>query len=93
MAILKRQLHSQRKGSAPSIHEDWWYLVFDTETGRFCVEHEWMDVHRNDGASRDKVELDVAAYLKANDEGPGQRELARLIATMFDDRANVQPSR
>ena len=40
MAFLKRELHRQVKG--PEVTElDFWNLVFDTDTKRLYVEHEW----------------------------------------------------
>ena len=85
MALLKRRLHSQ--GRSPR-DGDWWYLVFDTETKRFCVEHEW----RHEAAPGEEapaggtVPLEISAYLVTREEGPGQRELIRLIKGIFDDR-------
>lgn len=91
MALLKRQIHRRRAGPA-SIDEDCWYLVFDTETKRFFVEHEWGqdDVSRNGKVSLGTVELEITAYLSTGEEGPGQRELVRLIKAIFEERANIQ---
>jgi hypothetical protein len=90
MALLKRQLHSHRAGPAV-LGGDWWYLVFDTDTKRFYVEHQWgyEDVRPGDKVESGTVELEITAYLAAGEEGPGQRELARLIKAMFEDGANA----
>jgi hypothetical protein len=90
MALLKRQLHGRHIGP-PSLGGDWWYLVFDTETKRFCVEHQWgyKDPHPGDKLESGTVELEIQAYLAAGEEGPGQREFVRLIKTMFGGGDNA----
>jgi hypothetical protein len=87
MALLKRLLRADglRETSADS---DWWYLVFDTDTARLCVVHEWgsAELHRLGTTTGGTVELDVAAYLTRRDD-PGQHELVRLVQTLFENRA------
>ena len=87
MALLKRLLHSAPAGSA-SADADWWYLVFETDTRHFRVVHEWgnADHHRHGKITGGTVELDVTAYLSRQAD-PGQRELVRLIQTMFEAAA------
>jgi hypothetical protein len=83
MALLKRLLHRHRIGD----DADCWYLLFDTETKRLCVLHEWGDADAlKDGTSSGYVELDVAAYLTTR-EDTGQRELVRLVKAMFENSA------
>ena len=43
MALLKRELHRSIKGPVAN-DEDWWHLVFDTDTKRLYVEHRWAHV-------------------------------------------------
>jgi hypothetical protein len=70
---------------ASSPDTDWWYLVFDTDSAYFGVAQEWGDheEHRRGKVTGGTVLLEVAAYLSRTDD-PGQRELARLICTMFE---------
>jgi hypothetical protein len=81
MALLKRLLHRHRMGG----NADCWYLLFDTETKRLCVLHEWGNTDDvRGGTTGERVELDVAAYLTSRDDA-GQRELTRLVKGMFED--------
>jgi hypothetical protein len=90
MALLKRQLHSHSVGPA-SLGGDWWYLVFDPDTKRFYVEHRWAYEHvpQDDKLESGTVEVEITAYLRAGEEGPGPRELVRLIKAMFEDGKNT----
>jgi hypothetical protein len=62
MPLLKRQLHSHR-ASPLSLGGDWWYLVFDTDTKRFYVEHQWEYDRARPG---DKVESGAVEMLAKN---------------------------
>jgi hypothetical protein len=91
MALLKRQLCRQRPAPTSKI-EDVWSLVFETETRFLYVEHEWDDVEKDQGSKDDKdrgvikrrVKVPLDGYLGSMSEGLGQRELVRLIMTLFE---------
>ena len=53
MAVINRKFHQSWRGPAPS-DQDSWSLVFDTETRRLLVRHEWQ-TSRHDGC--DDIEL------------------------------------
>jgi hypothetical protein len=81
MALLRRLLHRHRIGD----DADCWYLLFDSETKRLCVLHEWGNADDlRDGTAGERVELDVAAYLTTRDDA-GQRELVRLVTVLFEN--------
>jgi hypothetical protein len=44
---LKKQLHMQVSGNF-GCYKDWWRLVFDEESKRLYVEHEWEHVDPNE---------------------------------------------
>jgi hypothetical protein len=84
MTVLKRELSKRRAGPVLN-DEDWWRLVFDTETKRLYVEHEWeyVDVRRGGKADSGRLEIDLAAFLNESRQGPAQRELLGLISSLF----------
>jgi hypothetical protein len=71
--------------------EDWWRLVFDTETKRLYVEHEWAhaDVRWRGQTNAGTEQIEISDYLSAPDDGPGQRELIRLLQSLFDGGADA----
>jgi hypothetical protein len=58
MAAINRQFHQSWRGPAPA-DQDLWCLVFDAETRRLLVRHEWQ-TSRHNGFD----ELEVAEFLK-----------------------------
>ena len=58
MAVTNRRFYQSWRGPAPT-DQDSWSLVFDTETRRLLVRHEWQ-TSRHDGLD----ELEVAEFLK-----------------------------
>jgi hypothetical protein len=80
MPQLRRSLYQRTEGA----DEDRWRLVFDTDTNRLFVEHEKQrgDM-RGSGCGTDTDEIDVAAFL--TEHGHGQRELAQLLGTLFEE--------
>ena len=40
MTVYREQIAQRIKGSLAE-REDWWTLLYDSETGTFQVEHEW----------------------------------------------------
>jgi hypothetical protein len=87
MAFLKRELHRQVKG--PEITElDFWNLVFDTDTKRLYVEHEWtyLDSRIRGTADYRTDVMDIAAYLTQGGQTAGHRELWRLLRAIFKEQ-------
>jgi hypothetical protein len=87
MAFLKRELHRQVKG--PEVTElDFWNLVFDTDTKRLYVEHEWSRLDpRICGAVDYRTEvMDIPAYLTQGGQTAGHRELWRLLRGIFKEQ-------
>ena len=80
MAKLTRQLHKLTKGG----NEEWWTLVFDTDTQRLYIEHEWShtDVWRASRSSSGAAEFNINSFL-AEGEAPAQAELQRIIESLF----------
>ena len=58
MAAINRRFYQSWRGPAPT-DQDSWSLVFDTETRRLLVRHEW-ETSRDNGFD----ELEVAEFLK-----------------------------
>jgi len=88
MAVLKRGLHSRAKGPVMN-NEDWWRLVFDDETGRLYVEHEWhhVDVQGNGAAREGTEEIEIADFLNEGGQGEGHRELRGIIESVFAEKS------
>ncbi|WP_028345602.1 hypothetical protein [Bradyrhizobium murdochi] len=87
MAFLKRELHRQVKG--PEITElDFWNLVFDTDTKRLYVEHEWsyLDSRIRGAADYRTDVMDIAEYLTQGGQTAGHRELWRLLRGIFKEQ-------
>jgi hypothetical protein len=84
MALLIREL--QRSAKRPfAVGEDWWRLVFDTDTKRLYVEHEWQhtDVREAGRSDHGKEHIELPEYLTQAGQTAGHRELWRLIQTLF----------
>jgi hypothetical protein len=58
MAVINRQFYQSWRGPA-STDQDMWSLVFDAETRRLLVRHEWQ-TSRHDGFD----ESEIAEFLK-----------------------------
>ena len=58
MAAINRKFYQSWRGPAPA-DQDSWSLVFDEETRRLLVRHEWHTT-RHDGVE----EFEVAEFLK-----------------------------
>ncbi len=87
MPLLRKPLYQRSEGA----DEDRWRLAFDTVTNRLFVEHQKArgDM-RGSGYGIEVDEIDVAAFL--DQPGQGQRELARLLGTLFEDpKAAARP--
>ena len=87
MPLLKRQL-SARRGGTRGEDQDWWRLVFDTDSKRLYIEHEWsyFDAKRPGSPEGGTAEIEIAAYLAEESNSQGQRELGRLLRVLFEDR-------
>jgi hypothetical protein len=72
MALINRKFYQSWRGPAPN-DQDSWCLVFDAETRRLLVRHEWQ-TSRHDGFD----ELEVAEFLKET----GEAQMA-LIDSLF----------
>jgi hypothetical protein len=85
MALLKRELHRQCEGPEAT-RNDLWALVFDTDTKRLYVEHEWTYLETREGEAECRTGvMDIAEYLTQGGQTAGHRELWRLLQTLFDD--------
>jgi hypothetical protein len=62
MATIDREFYQSWRGPAPS-DRDCWRLVFDPQTRRLLVRHEWQ-TSRHDGFD----EMEVAEFLKQTGE-------------------------
>jgi hypothetical protein len=72
MAAINREFYQTWRGPGPA-DQDSWSLVFDPETRRLLVRHEWR-TSRHDGVD----EFEVAEFLK--DKGAAQ---TALIDSLF----------
>jgi hypothetical protein len=72
MAIINRQFYQSWRGPAAS-DQDSWHLVFDEETRRLRVRHEWQ-TSRHNGFD----EYEVAEFLTQTGEAQ-----AALIDSLF----------
>ena len=80
MALLRRELHRSAKGAVAN-NEDTWSLVFDTDTKRLYVEHEWQHVGvcRGGAADNGTEQIEISEYMLQGGQTAGHRELWRLI--------------
>jgi hypothetical protein len=84
MALLKRELHRQCGGPEVT-RKDLWALVFDTDTKRLYVEHEWTSLERREGEAECRTgAMDIAEYLMQSGQTAGHRELWRLLQSLFE---------
>ena len=84
MALLIRELQRSAKGPVAN-DEDWWRLVFDTDTKRLYVEHAWQhaDVRGTGHSDHGKEHIEIPEYLLQAGQTAGHRELWRLIQLLF----------
>ena len=82
MALLKRELHREVKGSGVT-HTDRWTLVFDTDSKSLYVECEAAHFEANTGgaANVQTAAMDIADYLRQG----GQ--LWRLLRALFNENS------
>ena len=88
MALLKRELHREVKGSGVT-HTDRWTLVFDTDSKSLYVECEAAHFEANTGgtANVQTAAMDIADYLKQGGQTAGHRELWRLLRALFNENS------
>jgi hypothetical protein len=85
MALLKRELHRQSEGAEIN-RKDLWTLVFDTDSKRLYVEHEWTSLEKRQGEAEGRTgAMDIAEYLMQSGQTAGHRELWRLLQTLFKE--------
>jgi hypothetical protein len=91
MALLRRELHRTAKGAVAN-NEDTWALVFDTDTKRLYVQHEWqhVDVRRGGASDNGTEQIEISEYLLQGGQTAGHRELWRLIRILFDEPSAIQ---
>jgi hypothetical protein len=84
MALLIRELQRSAKGPVAN-DEDWWRLVFNTDTKRLYIEHEWQhaDVRGAGRSDHGKEQIEIPEYLTQAGQTAGHRELWQLIQTLF----------
>jgi hypothetical protein len=88
MALLKRELHRQCEGPEAT-RRDLWTLVFDTDTKRLYVEHEWTSLETREGEAECRTgAMDIAQYLTQGGQTAGHRELWRLLQTLFEQKSD-----
>ena len=86
MALLTRELRRAATGPVAN-DEDWWRLVFDTDTKRLYIEHEWQhtDVREPGHSGHEKAQIEIHEYLTQAGQTAGHRELWRLIRMLFHE--------
>jgi hypothetical protein len=85
MTEYRRQLHYRMKGSLGN-DEDWWTLVFDSESHDLYIEHEWDNVPLGGGkADRGKSRSTIKNFLDQNFRATQHSELIALIVGLFED--------
>jgi hypothetical protein len=89
MALLKRELYRQVKGSEIT-HADRCTLVFDTDVKSLYVEREvaHLDVKVGGTVEYQTTTMDIAEYLTQGGQTAGHRELWRLLRTLFNERVD-----
>ena len=85
MALLKRILHNRSKGSMNQ-DEDWWRIVFDTESKRLYVEHEWehLDPYKGGNGDCGTREFEISDFLLGDQRVDAKAELETIISSMFE---------
>ena len=83
MPILRRQLHKTAKGPVMN-DEDWWDLVFDTDTKRIYVQHKWEHVDVRGGGASDhgSVDIELSAFIR-DGLGEERRQLQQVLESLF----------
>ncbi len=85
MTEYRRQLHYRMKGSLGN-DEDWWYLVFDSESHELYIEHEWDHVPQGGGkASTGESKSTIKDFLDQSFRATQHSELIALIEGLFKD--------
>ena len=88
MALLKRELHREVKGSKVT-QAARWTLVFDTDSKSLYVECEVAHFEANTGgiANHQTATMDIADYLRQGGQTAGHRELWRLLRALFNENS------
>jgi hypothetical protein len=88
MARMTRELHRSAGGPVLS-DEDRWTLVFNTETGRFFVEHAWDYVGVCGGGRADTGvrRMEIAEALAGGVPPQARDTLMELVRGVFEARA------
>jgi len=88
MALLKRELHREVKGSKVT-QAARWTLVFDTDSKSLYVECEVAHFEANTGgtANLQTATMDIADYLRQGGQTAGHRELWRLLRALFNENS------
>jgi|SRR5208283_3195561 len=83
MTLLRRKFSSSIQGTWAN-DEHWWTLVFDTDTNRLFVVHEWDVVQADDISKSDKgwSDIDLADFL-ASAPDPARDQLVEIIKRLF----------
>ena len=71
---------------------DIWALVFDTDTKRLYIEHEWTYLETRQGGMVEcrTDAMDIAEYLMKGGQTTGHRELWRLLQTLFKEASGPE---
>lgn len=87
MPQLRRQLHYAMKGSMGN-DEDWYTLVFDTETHELYIEHEWDHVPQRGGkVDKGQSRLTIKQLLDQSYRATQHTALLALIEGLFQNTA------
>jgi hypothetical protein len=75
-------------------HADRCTLVFDTDAKNLYIEHEvaHFDASADGTIEMQTVTMDIADYLKQGGQTAGQRELWRLLRTLFKEDSALDES-
>ena len=85
MARMVREFHRSARGPVLN-DEDWWRLVFDTETGRLFVQHEWayLDARRGGPPANAMREIEIPDALAGRLPRQAHAKLVELLGSLFE---------
>lgn len=85
MPTLKRkQIH--QTASSMGNNEDWWTLIFDSESNSIYVEHEWSYTPLGGGSTDSgKENFSIEEFLNQGGNRSEHRQLIEMIESMFQE--------
>ena len=90
MALLIRELQRSAKGPVAN-NEDWWRLVFDTDTKRLYIAHEWQHTAvRGAGCSDSgKEQIEITSISRRRGKRLGTANSGASFKPYFARRTDV----